>query len=198
MKFTFGRVLGIMLRVAIIVACVQIIALWPRLGWDAFFNYISIGGLSFHTYDVILYPLFALLALKKMWGERWPWALFFVWGANEIVFNTTYSIVYPASVHVLENPSNISYLAMMGVFLVIGWMGLRPRRVAVGFPTFAFPFFLAIWVWYGAPLLVGFPTYMINYAHWYWEVAYQLTLFITFVYTTRPLEATVRRREDTQ
>jgi hypothetical protein len=175
-----------MLHVAIVVAVIQIMEMWPAVGWHALFGYITIGGLGFHTYDVILYPFFALTILRKIWGEKFPWALFAIWGTNECVFNTAYSMMYPGSVGGILHITNITYMGLMITFVIVGYMNMRPKKLVYGVGTFVFPFFVAVWAYFGMPLIVPYPTYIPHFGAWPWEVAYQISLFTSFICTVRP------------
>jgi hypothetical protein len=180
-----GAFTSVILCSAIAVGIGSTAALVPILGLYAPFGYVAVGPLSFHNYDVVLYPLVTLTVFRKVWGKRKALgALLLVWGLNELVFNILYPLLDPRDWVVWTQLANRAYLVGMAAFAVIGFVLLRPR-LRLHPLVLVFPTYLAIWAIAGAPLIevLQLP---IHFQNWPWEVGYQLALLTSFLAAVRP------------
>lgn len=172
------------LMFAIILGGVSTAALFPTRGLYAFFGFVTIDRLSFHNYDVILYPLFTIAVIRPIWGRKSFAALLLVWGVNELTFDALYA---PGYAVIATYAANQVYVAATALFIVVGVGVLRPK-LALTVETLAWPTLLAWWVMSGEPLIFAPNVPGATVANWPWEVGYQLALFLTFITTVKPHE----------
>ncbi len=173
------------------------VAVWGALrgGWGFFLDYVTVlpGFLAIYGYNLLLYPLLALILLVPVYGTRAPGAFLLVWSLNELLFNSLFALFHPGYVQVTEaiNPSWPTYMAAMPVLLVAGLAWLRPR-VVLSLYSLVLPVFLWTWVWAGEPLMrdMMLRASKPNAANFPWELALQVSLFLFVWGTFHPRERT--------
>jgi hypothetical protein len=159
-------------------------------------SYVSVdGGVSFHTYDVVFYSWLFILLLIPRFRVRAPAIFMTLWAVNEASFNLLYVLRYPSSLSLtLTNPGWPFYMVLIVAAGTGAAIFLRPQ-LHLSWQTLVFPAFLVIWLAFGLPLM--FPFYAPNLPmiplNFWWELAYQVTLVISFLSTVRPgLESSKR------
>jgi len=147
-------------------------------------------GLAPYGYNLVLYPLYALLILYPKWGSRSIPAFLQLYSSNELVYNALYTAVYPSSLGVAIHTSGgvwPYYIVFVCMVWVSSTLALRPR-LEVGVKSLILPLYLAVWVAAGVPIMEPYYAVGLGYhpSNWPWELGYQVALMYTYSVTVKP------------